>query len=105
MLAEYDRLDWIAVAEPLALCSLDREDGPMAILQLAGVVTKVALAQVAVQVLLAGVVMRAVDGPLQLQEVALDTIGSGIAPDVLVDAVVHDLVPLEDAAGLGIEAR
>src|SRR5215213_5125560 len=57
---------WVAVKEPLALGHADGQHGPLAVLHLAGVVAEVKLAQVAVQVPRADVVVGAVNGPLQL---------------------------------------
>src|SRR5205823_6443413 len=80
---------WLPEGQALPLGSLDGEERPHTILDLAGVPAEVEFREVAVQVIRADVVERAVDPPLQEPEVALHCVRGHVASGVLPDGVVN----------------
>jgi hypothetical protein len=83
------------IGETLPDNPLERFSGALAILnpkRRALVVSEIEFGQIALQVLLADVVIRPRNAALKDREVAFDRIGVGIAPDVFADTVVDRLM-------------
>ena len=73
------------IGQPLSNDALERFGGPLVIRDLAGVVAEIELAEIALKVLRADVLVDASEPALENREVVFDHLGSGIAAHIFVD--------------------
>ena len=81
-----------AVHQPLVVRRPDREQGPLAIIQLAGVPAEIKLRNVPVQVFFADGMERAVQTALEQRKESFGAVRGDIATSVFFDAVIDRLV-------------
>jgi hypothetical protein len=96
-----------SIGEPLSDDTPERAIGPLYVINSERnplVVAEVELAQIPLQMLLADVMIDAIDAAFQDREISLDRVGVGVATDILFCRVIHSLMAGEALADRCIEA-
>jgi hypothetical protein len=96
-----------SIGEPLSDDTPERAIGPLYVINYERnplVVAEVELAQIPLQMLLADVMIDAIDAAFQDREISLDRVGVGVATDILFCRVIHSLMAGEALADRCIEA-